>query len=60
MLVGVSHTLCPAALVNVRTGGDHNLIEAEPGDLDPHAVASIFKTFLREREYCVFHWCLTT
>uniref|UniRef100_A0A5K1JYY3 Glucose oxidase n=1 Tax=Ganoderma boninense TaxID=34458 RepID=A0A5K1JYY3_9APHY len=29
-------------------GGDNNLVEVEPGDLDPHAVSSIFKTFLRE------------
>ena len=60
MPVGISHTLFRAALVNVRTGGDHNLIEAEPGDLDPHAVASIFKTFLRERECRMFYWSLTT
>ncbi|KAI8993795.1 hypothetical protein BD414DRAFT_480460 [Trametes punicea] len=29
-------------------GSDYDLTECEPGDLDPHAVASIFKTFLRE------------
>ncbi|KAI0743778.1 hypothetical protein C8Q80DRAFT_1183099 [Daedaleopsis nitida] len=29
-------------------GADYNLAECEPGDLDPHAVSSIFKTFLRE------------
>ncbi|KAI0330141.1 RhoGAP-domain-containing protein [Cubamyces sp. BRFM 1775] len=29
-------------------GCDYDLTECEPGDLDPHAVASIFKTFLRE------------
>ncbi|KAI0645376.1 hypothetical protein C8Q79DRAFT_1090834 [Trametes meyenii] len=29
-------------------GTDYHLVECEPGDLDPHAVASIFKTFLRE------------
>ncbi|KAL7281302.1 hypothetical protein ACG7TL_004611 [Trametes sanguinea] len=29
-------------------GSDYDLIACEPGDLDPHAVASIFKTFLRE------------
>lgn len=27
------------------------MVECDPGDLDPHAVASIFKTYLREREY---------
>ena len=31
-------------------GADYDLTECEPGDLDPHAVSSIFKTFLRERE----------
>lgn len=31
-------------------GADYNLVECEPGDLDPHAVSSIFKTFLRECE----------
>ncbi|KAI1796469.1 RhoGAP-domain-containing protein [Ganoderma leucocontextum] len=45
--------LLPALVVRcaqhiLRWGGDHNLIEVEPGDLDPHAVSSIFKTFLRE------------
>ncbi|KAI9067142.1 RhoGAP-domain-containing protein [Trametes sanguinea] len=29
-------------------GSDYDLTACEPGDLDPHAVASIFKTFLRE------------
>ncbi|KAI0829687.1 hypothetical protein BC628DRAFT_1358220 [Trametes gibbosa] len=29
-------------------GTDYDLTKCEPGDLDPHAVASIFKTFLRE------------
>ena len=35
-------------------GCDYDLTECEPGDLDPHAVASIFKTFLRECEYPLF------
>lgn len=30
------------------TGADFDMLECAPGDLDPHAVASIFKTFLRE------------
>ncbi|KAI0305522.1 hypothetical protein B0F90DRAFT_1815135 [Multifurca ochricompacta] len=30
------------------TGADFDIIESTPGDLDPHAVASIFKTYLRE------------
>lgn len=31
------------------TGADFDMLECAPGDLDPHAVASIFKTYLRER-----------
>ncbi|KAJ3724433.1 hypothetical protein C8R42DRAFT_661799 [Lentinula raphanica] len=30
------------------TGADYNLQECSPGELDPHAVASVFKAFLRE------------
>ncbi|KIK67483.1 hypothetical protein GYMLUDRAFT_69665 [Collybiopsis luxurians FD-317 M1] len=30
------------------TGADFNLKECSPGELDPHAVASVFKAFLRE------------
>ncbi|KAI0256190.1 hypothetical protein BJV78DRAFT_1278730 [Lactifluus subvellereus] len=30
------------------TGADFDMLECEPGDLDPHAVASVFKTYLRE------------
>ncbi|KAI0268623.1 hypothetical protein BC834DRAFT_968086 [Gloeopeniophorella convolvens] len=30
------------------TGADYDMLECAPGDLDPHAVASIFKTYLRE------------
>ncbi|KAF9071663.1 hypothetical protein BDP27DRAFT_1321691 [Rhodocollybia butyracea] len=30
------------------TGADFNLQECSPGELDPHAVASVFKAFLRE------------
>ncbi|KAJ3536861.1 hypothetical protein NM688_g6778 [Phlebia brevispora] len=30
------------------TGADFALVECDPGDLDPHAVASIFKAYLRE------------
>jgi hypothetical protein len=43
----------PAHVAKLRsefdTGADYRLVEAEPGDLDPHAVASIFKAYLRER-----------
>jgi len=31
-------------------GADFDMTECAPGDLDPHAVASVFKAFLRERE----------
>ncbi|KAI0342030.1 RhoGAP-domain-containing protein [Trametopsis cervina] len=30
------------------TGSDYELVSSDPGDLDPHAVASIFKAYLRE------------
>ncbi|KAJ7132779.1 RhoGAP-domain-containing protein [Mycena crocata] len=30
------------------TGADYDMTECTPGDLDPHAVASVFKAFLRE------------
>ncbi|EMD37487.1 hypothetical protein CERSUDRAFT_114130 [Gelatoporia subvermispora B] len=29
-------------------GADFDMVDCDPGDLDPHAVSSIFKTFLRE------------
>ncbi|KAI0081876.1 RhoGAP-domain-containing protein, partial [Panus rudis PR-1116 ss-1] len=42
----------PAHVAKLRsefdTGADYNLVECDPGDLDPHAVASIFKAYLRE------------
>ncbi|THH30922.1 hypothetical protein EUX98_g3249 [Antrodiella citrinella] len=42
----------PAHVAKLRsefdTGADYNLVESDPGDLDPHAVASIFKAYLRE------------
>ena len=38
-------------------GADWDLTDCTPGDLDPHAVASVFKAYLREREYHVsFHY----
>ncbi|PPQ63741.1 hypothetical protein CVT24_004250 [Panaeolus cyanescens] len=30
------------------SGADYDMIECTPGDLDPHAVSSVFKAFLRE------------
>lgn len=32
-------------------GADYDMSGSGPGDLDPHAVASVFKAYLREREY---------
>ena len=31
------------------SGVDYDMTECSPGDLDPHAVASVFKAYLRER-----------
>ncbi|KAH0827752.1 hypothetical protein J3R83DRAFT_3349 [Lanmaoa asiatica] len=33
------------------TGADFDIVQSNPGDLDPHAVASIFKAYLRECEW---------
>lgn len=33
------------------TGADYDLASCGPGDLDPHAVSSVLKAFLREREF---------
>lgn len=34
----------------IRTlGVDYDMTECNPGELDPHAVASVFKAYLRER-----------
>ncbi|KAG9316494.1 hypothetical protein JVU11DRAFT_2536 [Chiua virens] len=30
------------------TGADFDIVQSSPGDLDPHAVASVFKAYLRE------------
>lgn len=38
-------------LINHYLGADFSLVECDPGDLDPHAVASVFKAYLRERKY---------
>lgn len=34
------------------TGADIDLSLSDPSELDPHAVASVFKAYLREREFC--------
>ena len=38
-------------------GSDFNLQESDFSELDPHAVASIFKAYLRERKFliCIYH-----
>jgi hypothetical protein len=36
-------------VLNTYTGADYDLQICGPGDLDPHAVASVLKAFLRER-----------
>jgi hypothetical protein len=40
-------------------GADYELSEIHPSDLDPHAVSSLFKAYLREREshlsYSIHH-----
>lgn len=30
-------------------GADYDITDCPPSDLDPHAVASVFKAYLRER-----------
>lgn len=37
------------SLLNRILGVDYDMTECSPGDLDPHAVASVFKAYLRER-----------
>lgn len=36
-------------------GVDYDLCEADPGDLDPHAVSSVFKAYIRERTLAVLY-----
>lgn len=33
------------------TGVDYDMTDCDPGDIDPHAVASVFRAFLRERGF---------
>ena len=35
------------------SGADYDLRECGPGEIDPHAVSSILKAYLREREYLI-------
>lgn len=40
------------------SGADYDMSECGPGEIDPHAVASIFKAYLREREeHCLYSAC---
>lgn len=43
---------CRLALTYRRrtTGADYNMANCSPGEIDPHAVASVFKAYLRERK----------
>jgi hypothetical protein len=45
----------PSHVSRLRTefdaGADYDLYEIPPSDLDPHAVSSLFKAYLRQREY---------
>ena len=33
------------------TGADYDMTDCDPGDIDPHAAASVFRAFLRERGF---------
>lgn len=33
------------------TGADYDITDCEPAEIDPHAVASVFRAFLRERGF---------
>lgn len=33
------------------TGVDYDMTDCGPGDIDPHAVASVFRAFLRDRGF---------
>lgn len=49
-LILVRFTLRCIGLVTIMfAGADFDIAQCSPGDLDPHAVASIFKAYLRER-----------
>jgi len=41
---------CLPAVLYGELGVDYDMTGCDPADLDPHAVASVFKAFLRERE----------
>lgn len=45
-----SHTAELKAMYDAGVGQGRDLREVHPSELDPHAVASVFKTWLRERE----------
>ena len=37
--------------IEFDSGADYDMSECGPGEIDPHAVASVFKSYLRECEY---------
>lgn len=37
--------------MTLNAGADFDIAQSSPGDLDPHAVASVFKAYLRECEW---------
>lgn len=47
------HLRLDLRLTTLNTGADFGIVESDPGDLDPHAVASVFKAYLRECERLV-------
>jgi hypothetical protein len=41
--------------LHVPLGADLDLVSCDPGDIDPHAVASLYKAYLRERMSLGWH-----
>ena len=45
----ISYSVFLSSFLTWISGVDYDMTECSPGDLDPHAVASVFKAYLRER-----------
>ena len=43
------------AVTDTIAGADYDLVECDLGDLDPHAVSSALKAYLRERKWRFGH-----